>query len=415
MVYLSVQFQRYWLWAKRQNHTYRPNRPLTAQEEVQSVGQLREVSNKANNAELKLFLEVEFGLELQPVPPPEKIKEDILLFFKLYDPSKEEIRYAGRLFVKGSGKPLEILAKLNELAGFLPDEEIELFEVNFSSSFAASSSTQNIGCDFYLCYLQEIKFEPNVMCEHINRNLSFRGCQLEDGDIICFQKSLRKQGNEQYRFPEVPSFLEYVHNRQVVRFCSLEKSKEDEFTLELSKQNNYDEVVECLARHLHLDDPSKVRLTSHNCYSQHPKPQPIRYHGVDRLTEILSHYNQTSDILYYEVLDIPLRELQGLKTLKVTFYHAAKDEVTIHTIRLPKQSTIGDVLNDLKTKVELSRPDAELRLVEVFYHKIYKVLRCCIASFYTVVLGLLRCFSLLSTQISSLVVNLISFTYFFVF
>ncbi|KAF3669131.1 putative protein EIN4-like, partial [Capsicum annuum] len=285
--------------------------------------------------------------ELQPVPPPEKIKEDILLFFKLYDPSKEEIRYAGRLFVKGSGKPLEILAKLNELAGFLPDEEIELFE--------------------------EIKFEPNVMCEHINRNLSFRGCQLEDGDIICFQKSLRKQGNEQYRFPEVPSFLEYVHNRQVVRFCSLEKSKEDEFTLELSKQNNYDEVVECLARHLHLDDPSKVRLTSHNCYSQHPKPQPIRYHGVDRLTEILSHYNQTSDILYYEVLDIPLRELQGLKTLKVTFYHAAKDEVTIHTIRLPKQSTIGDVLNDLKTKVELSRPDAELRLVEVFYHKIYKI------------------------------------------
>lgn len=88
---------------------------------------------------------------------------------------------------------------------------------------------------------------------------------------------------------------------------------------------------------------------------------------------MLSHYNQTSDVLYYEVLDIPLPELQGLKTLKVTFHHSAKDEVTIHTIRLPKQSTIADVLNDLKTKVELSRPDAELRLLEVFYHKIYKI------------------------------------------
>lgn len=41
------------------------------------------------------------------------------------------IRYVGRLFVKGSGKPLEILTKLNELAGFSPDEEIELFEVIF--------------------------------------------------------------------------------------------------------------------------------------------------------------------------------------------------------------------------------------------------------------------------------------------
>ncbi|KAF8396324.1 hypothetical protein HHK36_017939 [Tetracentron sinense] len=34
---IPVQFQRFWLWAKRQNHTYRPNRPLTVQEESQSV------------------------------------------------------------------------------------------------------------------------------------------------------------------------------------------------------------------------------------------------------------------------------------------------------------------------------------------------------------------------------------------
>nr|DAD37210.1 TPA_asm: hypothetical protein HUJ06_007851 [Nelumbo nucifera] len=34
---IPVQFQRFWLWAKRQNHTYRPNRPLTHQEEAQSV------------------------------------------------------------------------------------------------------------------------------------------------------------------------------------------------------------------------------------------------------------------------------------------------------------------------------------------------------------------------------------------
>lgn len=34
---IPVQCQRFWLWAKRQNHTYRPNRPLTSQEETQSV------------------------------------------------------------------------------------------------------------------------------------------------------------------------------------------------------------------------------------------------------------------------------------------------------------------------------------------------------------------------------------------
>ncbi|PSR98801.1 Ubiquitin carboxyl-terminal hydrolase [Actinidia chinensis var. chinensis] len=344
---IPVQFQRFWLWAKRQNHTYRPNRPLTPQEEAQSVGQLREVSNKANIAELKLFLEVELGQDLRPIPPPVKSKEEILLFFKLYDPLKEELRYVGRLFVKANGKPGEILTKLNEMSGFGPEEEIELFE--------------------------EIKFEPKVMCEHIDKKLTFRGSQLEDGDIICFQKLQQVGSSEQRRYPDVPSFLEYVHNRQVVRFRSLEKPKEDEFFLELSKLHNYDDVVERVARHLGLDDPSKMRLTSHNCYSQQPKPQPIKYRGVDHLSDMLVHYNQTSDILYYEVLDIPLPELQGLKTLKVTFHHATKEEVVIHTIRLPKQSTVGDVINDLKTKVELSHPDAELRLLEVFYHKIYKI------------------------------------------
>ncbi|KAL7228353.1 hypothetical protein ACSBR2_007135 [Camellia fascicularis] len=344
---IPVEFQRFWLWAKRQNHTYRPHRLLTPQEETQSVGQLREISTEASNAELKLFLEVELGQDLHLILPPLKSKKKILLFFKQYDPLKEELRYVGRLFVRANGKPSEILTKLNELAGFAPDEEIELFE--------------------------EIKFEPHVMCEHIDKKFTFRGSQLEDGDIICFQKSSQVESGEQCRCPNVPAFLEYVHNRQVVRFRSLEKPKEDEFCLELSKLHNFDDVVERVACHLGLDDPSKIRLTSHNCYFQQPKPQPIKYRGVEDLSDMLVHYNQTSDILYYEVLDIPQPELQGLKTLKVAFHHAKDEAVVIHTRSLPKESTVGDVINDLKTKVELSHPNAELRLLEIFYHKIYKI------------------------------------------
>ncbi|KAG6480913.1 hypothetical protein ZIOFF_057501 [Zingiber officinale] len=456
---IPVQFQRFWLWAKRQNHTYRPNRPLLPQEEAQSVniapmdlllsilvfwigmgfvglshvGELREVSNKAHNAELKLFLEVELGPDLHPLPPPLKTKEDILLFFKLYDPEKKDLRFVGRLFVKALGKPIDILSKLIEMAEFSANEEIELYE--------------------------EIKFESNVMCERIDKKISFKSSQLEDGDIICYQRALTSANRDEFQYPDVPSFLEYVRNRQlvfsklqvlcqlvqpptftmewsnakgknifeilpwlaarqilfktmaevqggmfsrgnfvmgriklemhpadsllltnfvnlkikgVVHFRSLEKPKEEDFSLELSKLFAYDDVVERVARHLGLDDPTKIRLTSHNCYSQQPKPQPIKYRGVDHLSDMLVHYNQTSDILYYEILDIPLPELQGLKTLKVAFHHATKEEVAIHSIRLPKNSTVADVINDLKTKVELSRPDTELRLLEVFYHKIYK-------------------------------------------
>ncbi|KAF3611037.1 hypothetical protein DY000_02050863 [Brassica cretica] len=343
---VPVELQRFWIWAKRQNYTYRPNRPLLPHEELQTVELLREACNKTNNAELKLFLEIERGPEERPIPPPDKSSADILLFFKLYDPENAILRYVGRLMVKNSSKPMDIVGQLNQMAGYAPDEEIELFE--------------------------EIKFEPCVMCEHLDKKTSFRLSQIEDGDIICFQKPLSIQENE-CPYPDVPSFLAYVQNREVVRFRSLEKPKEDEFTMELSKLHTYDDVVQRLAEKLGLDDPSKIRLTSHNCYSQQPKPQPIKYRGVDHLSDMLAHYNQTSDILYYEVLDIPLPELQGLKTLKVAFHHATKDEVVIHNIRLPKQSTVGDVINELKTKVELSHPDAELRLLEVFFHKIYKI------------------------------------------
>ena len=59
-----------------------------------------------------------------------------------------------------------------------------------------------------------------------------------------------------------------------------------------SKLYTYDDVVERLAQQLGVDDPSKIRLTSHNCYSQQPKPQPIKYRGVEHLSDMLVHYNQ---------------------------------------------------------------------------------------------------------------------------
>lgn len=37
--------------------------------------------------------------------------------------------YVGRLFVNNTGKPSEILARLNKMAGYDPEEEIGLYEV----------------------------------------------------------------------------------------------------------------------------------------------------------------------------------------------------------------------------------------------------------------------------------------------
>ncbi|KAI5393496.1 ubiquitin carboxyl-terminal hydrolase 13 [Lathyrus oleraceus] len=205
------------------------------------------------------------------------------------------VSYVGRLFVKGTGKPSEILTRLNEMAGYDPEEDIVLYE--------------------------EIKFEPNVMCEPIDKKVTFRSSQisvisfgqlptvaghdkilltgggsyhgwlkadhcrlqlatewlissswrflgsanhpwngiLEDGNIVCFQKAPSVVDNEQQvRYPDVPSYLEYVHNRQVVHFRSLDRPKEDDFSLEMSRLYTYDDVVDRVAQQLGLNDPSKI-------------------------------------------------------------------------------------------------------------------------------------------------------------
>ncbi|KAL6845478.1 hypothetical protein ACP4OV_024973 [Aristida adscensionis] len=345
---IPVQSQRFWLWAKRQNGTYRPSRPLMLHEEATPIGLLKDATiNKYPNSEVRLFLEFHFDQENHPIAPPVKTKEDILLFLKFYDPFKEELRYAGRLFVKASEKPSDIVQRLNEIAGFLPDEDIELYE--------------------------EIKFEPCVMCVPIDPEASFRSSQLEDGDIICYQKRCLPNDMDQHRYPNVCSFLEYIHNRQVVHFRLLEKPKEDNFSLELSKRFTYDDVVEKVAQQLGLGDPSKIRLTPHNPFSQQPKPHYIKYRGLDHLSDMLHHHSQVSDILYYEILDIPLPELEGLKTLRVAFHSATNNEVSFHIIRSPKSNTLFELVEDLKSKVEVSCNDAEFRFFDVYLHKIFKV------------------------------------------
>jgi ubiquitin carboxyl-terminal hydrolase 7 len=47
------------------------------------------------------------------------------------------------------------------------------------------------------------------------------------------------------------------------------------------------------------------------------KPNPFKSNAIDRLSELLTNNQHTSDILYYEVLDLPLAQVEQLKIMKV--------------------------------------------------------------------------------------------------
>ncbi|KAI5003857.1 hypothetical protein ZWY2020_031017 [Hordeum vulgare] len=179
---IPVQFQRLWLFCRRENGTLRPSRLFSTEENNLSVSSLARLRFlKPDGA--RLFLEV-----LNASSPQNVSNNDTLLFLKLYDPEKTQIRYIGKLFVKASSMPSDILPKLRNLAGFCADEEMELHE--------------------------EIKFEPSVMCEEMDADITFSQNQIGPGDIICYQKSVKSLSHHAY--PSVQIFFKRIHDLKAV-------------------------------------------------------------------------------------------------------------------------------------------------------------------------------------------------------
>ncbi|KAL5701003.1 ubiquitinyl hydrolase 1 [Ranunculus cassubicifolius] len=315
---VPVEFQRFWVYASRPDDTYRL-RPMTSQEERKTVGELPQQN---------LFLEEELGSAL-----PKTTHNDILLFVKLYDPEMRQLRYAGRIFVNPRTRPIDILSKLLEMAGVSPSEGIYVYQ------------------------------EVSRYCKHIDGYKTFYGSSLDDGDIVCIQTD---RDGEEMRNPDVHSFFKYLRERKIVEFRSQANHEADEIclVLELSRLSTYDEVVEKLASQLGLDDPTKIQLTSPG------RSSPFKYQGVRNLADML-RWPCISDMYYdslnFEVLDIPLPDL---RTVEVSFRHST------HSFTVSKKNgTYGDLILKLKEKVELSQPNADIRLFSVQDHKISEVYR----------------------------------------
>ncbi|RZC43719.1 hypothetical protein C5167_036677 [Papaver somniferum] len=167
----------------------------------------------------------------------------------------------------------------------------------------------------------------------------------------------------------------FYPEKQVVKFRSLDK-QEDAFTLELSNTMKCHEVERRVANQLGLIYPieigmTRIRLTPHNYQSNQPKYEPERW-GNTSLLDMLGHNCEMFDILYYQVLDTPAR--QSALTMNIPFYHAARDELSVYNVESHSLRTVGDMLYKLKSKVQLSRPNAELRLLLVRSNSIQKVL-----------------------------------------
>ena len=384
---VPVERQRYWLWAKRQNQTLRPNRALSQEDEMLTVSQVRDqavTSSKTPSiaSDLNILLEVVSDAEaaagaakLSIVPmvdddfparavsggaaaqcltsPPAVPKGHAFLFFKFYNPRTETLCYVGHLLLDKGSRMIDNKDAIIQLAaaGLHPGEDIVLFE--------------------------EIKYDPAILCEQIEWHSSLSEMQIGHGDIVVIQPIIPQSAvhKGEVRHASVPEYMEYIRNRQRVIFRELASPRDDKLLLDLSMSMTYDAVTAKLAEALNVKDPSTIRLTTHNDYSQAPKLPSLAYRGVEALSDMLTQFsNNTSDILYYEVLDMPLPELERLKSLKISFHGRDTSHVETFNIRMPRDCCVADALTELRAKLgDKVTPGRELRLLELFYSKIYKV------------------------------------------
>ena len=339
---VPVKGQRYWQWSQRQNRTYRPSKIIDEDLQMHTIGDVRDTLSHSNRGHLNLFLET--AMPTPEYPLEELTEEKLLLFFKFYDPADESLKYVGRLLAPKNCKVGDLIPEITKFVDLPFNAPVELYE--------------------------EVKNEPEIMCPRLDLDKTLASTELECGDIICFQK---ETPDDAHTHPHVDGFLVYIKNKQLVKFKQLDGDKDAEpITIQLSRVDSYNAVVAALAEQLKVADSSKLRLTGHNSFTNSPKPAAIKYQGASKLEEMLNHYQNISDILYYEVLEMPLYELERLKTLKVHYHNSSAAHVSEHELQVPKDSTVKAVLDVLKEETGY-KGDAEFRLFELFYSRIYKV------------------------------------------
>lgn len=100
--------------------------------------------------------------------------------------------------------------------------------------------------------------------------------------------------------------------------------KRDSIDVELSSKFSYDQMAAKVGEKLNVD-PTHLRFHTVNASTNNPKT-PIKRNVGQSLQQILTppystfgNNNQRSDVLYFEVLDMSLSELDTKKNLKVTW------------------------------------------------------------------------------------------------
>ncbi|OLY81131.1 Ubiquitin carboxyl-terminal hydrolase 21 [Smittium mucronatum] len=353
----KVENLRFWNFMRRYNGTIRLDSPLFGIPSNYTMEQIQ--LNRVGNTQLPiLYVEIIDGEDRHDINSFYRYSEknSTLIHFKYYDPSTKTISGVGKLFLNQDVVIEEIVPYLLKMNNMDPSTQISLYEEVYPGSIT-----------------------------ELNRENDIRTSQLQTGDIICFQKTLTQEEIDAYSqdensLPDVPSYFDYVQNSVNVTFTQVSDNfskissgdsddsqnglcvvPNSDISFSLSLKNSYMYVASRLATAINLSDPLRIRfvpnLDSANSF------MPYSFGPTSTLADIIPsnlQNNQNSPhivsadrkiIIFYEVLDISLDQLEKLR--KISVVYVGKTLRDVHNIELlvPKTSDTQELIESIYPKV----------------------------------------------------------------
>jgi ubiquitin carboxyl-terminal hydrolase 7 len=296
---------RPWSMVNRQNGTVRPDTALEFPDMT-----VEEAANKHGTKQSQFRLWIETAQERDEKGTPvfgEKLVDlkgqvsnrPLMIFLKYFDAKSQSLYGAGTFYAAYQDKVSDLSPAITKLMGWPPGTQIKLSE--------------------------EIK---QNMIEAMKPKVTLAASEIQDGDIITVQPVLSDKEIAQITavggYVDAKEFYDYLLNRINVEFVPKlpEATELPTFSLTLSKKMAYDQFASKVAEQLKTD-PSHLRFTTASMAGK-PK-QLVKYNANATLNNILfpgtynysASANQRSDAMFYEVLDMSLKELELRKSIKV--------------------------------------------------------------------------------------------------
>lgn len=314
---------RLWLMVNRQNKTVRPDLPIMdLQPTVEEVFG-RSTASRDNALRVWAELADEVNENGDPIWPSYQSQvnggvaksDTILLLLKYFDTEAQTLRGIGHIYIGKDKKIEEVVPAI-------------LKKMGWGDKLPAGEK---------LLLWEEIK--PTLI-EPLRPKQSLKAAELQDGDIICFQKTLdsaadpAKQADAPVqettkatdRSSDAREYYDFLENRKTVKFHPHpSKTDQDEhppFDLALNSKMLYDGLAERVGAHLNIP-PTHIRFWTVNAATNNPKT-PVRRNTNPSLRNILNptggstfNASQRTDALYFEVLEMSLDEFDTKKNIKL--------------------------------------------------------------------------------------------------